>query len=262
MSVSEFKEKMNLSVYIVKKYRLYFFLGLLVLIRTAPHLDEPIDYYLTEQLNFSSTDMTMKNAVINLSVVIGIFMIKKNVFNYYNKTSLVILNTLLIISSVMLLFVTNAITRIPADDRFALAYLSPAILHFALDSTKFIMFNIYITFCPKNIEATFATFYFFIDDIGRIIGLILQNFLVFWFNISKDNENFGNIIYLIATNIAIYLFVYVLYCMFIVPTATEVHESVILDQEDLADLKMDDSELMEQNNLLKSKNTTYGFRLY
>ena len=253
MSAAEFKEKISISIEMIKQYKLYFFLGLLFILRAAPHIEEPIDYYLTNDLNFSSTYFTLKNVVLTLSVVIGVYMIKKHVFDYYNKTTLVVLNTLMLLSVFVLFIVTRTIFDAPFEARVALGFIGTSVFSFAFDSIKLIMFNIYITFCPKNVEATFATFFFFIDDVGRSLGLVFQNVIVFTWQISKDNNDFEGIGYLILGNMCAYVAVYFVLYAFDVPSGREVEDSVIYEPQDLKDMRADDDVAEQQSILRKQK---------
>ena len=253
MTFDEFKEKIDTSLVIMKRHKLYALLGLLFLIRAAPQLDEPIDYYLTADLNFTGTYLALKNATTNLAIVGGIYMIKISVFDLYTKTSFAVFNTLMIISSVMLFLVTNETLIIFTNIRTGLAFASPALMSFALEVIKLTMYNIYITFCPKNIEATFAAFFFFIDDGGKLLGTMLQNILIYALNISRDNDDFSGIFSLLISNILVYFLVYLFLCFWKVPTEKEMEESVTYDNEDIRELRITDQEYAQFGSLLNKR---------
>ena len=202
MSYKEFKAKITFSIEIIKKNKLYILLLILIFTRAAPSLVETSEYYFTIKLYFTSFMFSIKNILLTVSIVLSIALIKFKIFNYYTKYSLSTILSILIFSSFLLFFILTDYFQIENKVKIVLVYIKGMVYYLGLESIIIVLFNIYITFCPKDIEGTFSTFFFSISEFSHEIGTVLEDFILYIFDISSET-NYDNIFWLIFFNILV-----------------------------------------------------------
>ncbi len=228
MSFNIFKSKIKKSITLIKTNKLYYLLLVLIFARGAPSLIETSEYYFTLQLKFTSFLFSLKNILMTLAIVIAILMIKYNVFNYYSKRIISLVNFIVISSTLILCLILLDIIKLPKSTKTILAFLKATLYNFGVESLVIILFNIYITFCPKDIEGTFSTFYLSINYLSVEISELLENFILYLGNINGKN-NFKNVFWLLMMNLLILLLVYVWITLMVIPDKESLNkdESII-----------------------------------
>lgn len=202
MTYKEFKDKIIFSFNVIKKNKLYILLLVLMFSRCAPSLIETSEYYFTIKLNFTSFMFSIKNILMTFTIVIAIALIKFKVFHYYNKYAISTIIFTIILSSFLLFFVLTDFTELENKIKVILAYAVSMLYFFGLESIIIVLFNIYITFCPKDIEGTFSTFFFSISEFSHEIGTLLEDLILYIFSINSEND-YKNISWLVFFNILV-----------------------------------------------------------
>ncbi len=200
MDFKIFKDKLIQSKNLIIDNKIYYILLVIVFSRGAPSLVESSEYYYTETLKFSNFVFGLKNLLMTACVVLAVLVIKYQFVNSYKKSTLAFFNFLLVITSVMSLFIFEKYIGLSVQLKYVLAYVRAMLWNFSIESVIIICLNIYITFCPKDIEATFSTFYLSISATSLEIGTILANVIIRGYNIKIAN-GFRNIEFLVIFNI-------------------------------------------------------------
>ncbi len=67
--------------------------------------------------------------------------------------------------------------------KYGLAFVPGMLLNYGRELMILSFLNIYITFCPKDIEATFSTFYLSLKMFSLDFSTVLAHFIIDFFNI-------------------------------------------------------------------------------
>ena len=255
MSFREFKGKIGVSFDIIKKYKLYIFLLVLFIINAAPQLEEPVEYYLTLELDFKSFLFTLKYILLTAVTLVGVISIKNNWIVSFKKSSIFLFILTCLMSSACLLIVFNYLFTSTKLIRRIFAFLNAIFWNLGVECMVIVMLNIYITFCPKSIEATFSTFYYFIKDCGKLTSLLLQNLLVYSFDIAKTNTDFSQFIILLLANMSVYLIAFIPFSLIEMPTETSIVESDIMEISEVKEYYVSSRRILDTRALLSMRDS-------
>ena len=99
---------------------------------------------------------------------------------------------------------------------------------FALESILIILLNIYITFCPWDIEGTFSTLYFTLKSLSHEFGILSATFIINLFDINIE-RNFTGIEKLIYFNVLMLFIGLILIFLLKMPSIEELNSKNIFD---------------------------------
>lgn len=94
-----------------------------------------------------------------------------------------------------------------------IGFLNGIFFNFGIEGVIILLLNIYITFCLKDIESTFTTFYFSIFAFAIEMSTVFADIIINIFDIDSEH-NFTNIKFLITSNIIFcltaFIFIYLI----------------------------------------------------
>lgn len=200
MTLKRFNRKIKTTFHIIKSNKLYYLILIIVFVKGSPSLIETSEYYYTNMLNFTNFVFGLKFTLQTFLMLIAVIIIKYQWINSYSKTAISLFYFLIILTTVMSFFIFCSDSGLFFEHKVVLAFIRSGTYNFALESIVIILFNIYITFCPKGIEGTFSALYFSIKNFSFEIGTIAANLILIAFDIDSEN-NFHNVEWLLLINI-------------------------------------------------------------
>ena len=195
-----FKQKLICSYELIVQNNIQSLLLAILFIRGAPSLIESLEYYYTEFLGFTNLIFGLKNISMTIFVILAVLTIKYQLIQSYKKFTIILMNFVIIVTSGMSIFIFSQHSEITREFKYVLAFTREMLFNFAIESLVIILFNLYITFCPKEIESTFSTFYLTVVNFGLEGSNVLSNIILKYFDITQE-KNFADIEFLIIFNI-------------------------------------------------------------
>lgn len=165
--------KISQSLQLIKDYKIYYLLLVLLFIRGTPSLIETTEYYCTNILLFNNQQFGFIFILQTFMVIVAVLLIKYQIYNSYSKISIGVIYFLIIITSFITFVIFEDLFPSLIKQKTILVFFRAGLYSFSLETVIIILFNIYITICPKDVEGTFSTLYFSISYLSQEIGSLL-----------------------------------------------------------------------------------------
>lgn len=173
------------SLKIIKKYHVYVTLLFIMIMKMAPEINGPLEYFYGYYLQFSNSDYAVKNIFSSLGFFLGVIFVSVIIPKKLHKKTLIFLYTVFILSLIALIKLINS--RGQRDQMILVVLGIHLVINFASETINQKILAILTIFCPSYIEATYVGVIEFLYNISVHISTLFSNVLIWYFDLDESN---------------------------------------------------------------------------